>query len=494
MNNDFDPNNNINNEDDSINTEGNLGETEKEQSSDNRTRYNGYYSSASNGQQGGYTSPYGSSQGGYYGQGQQNSYYRPYNPQNNYYGSPARPGQYYGNGGATAGRPVGGADSKKPKGASKGFVIGMVAIGLVISFLLGTFTSVIISAFMNGGDIDGIAGAGKHDVIIQHVTKDENTPPITEKGDVAYVASIAAKTVVEINTQFVSDNKYYSAAGSGVIISSTDEGSYIITCAHVIDDAKMINVRLSDGTEYEAKEFYFDTETDVGIIKLNVKGLPACTVGDFSKVVLGEKVVAIGNALGTLAGTVTEGVISGFNRDILIDGTVYNLFQTSAAINHGNSGGGIFNTEGQLIGISSAGPADELMAEGIGYAIPINDAIAIVTDLLEKGYVSGRVKLGFQLFEIQTQEDVQAWWKYSRYFTDYGVYIVTAENPSFQEGDLLVAIGAGEESYKITSLTDLKRVLREFEVGQTVTITVSRIVGKDVKLFTYELTLQEKTA
>ena len=134
------------------------------------------------------------------------------------------------------------------------------------------------------------------------------------------------------------------------------------------------------------------------------------------------------------------------------------------------------------------------MAEGIGYAIPINDAIAIVTDLLEKGYVSGRVKLGFQLFEIQTQEDVQAWWKYSRYFTDYGVYIVTAENPSFQEGDLLVAIGAGEESYKITSLTDLKRVLREFEVGQTVTITVSRIVGKDVKLFTYELTLQEKTA
>jgi len=111
-----------------------------------------------------------------------------------------------------------------------------------------------------------------------------------------------------------------------------------------------------------------------------------------------------------------------------------------------------------------------------------------MTDLIEKGYVSGRVKLGFELFEIQTEEDIRYWFKYYRYFSDYGVYIASAESSSFQEGDLLVAI----DGNKITTLADVKALLQEFKVGQTVTVTVSRYVGNRVKIFDYKLTLTEK--
>lgn len=384
------------------------------------------------------------------------------------------------------------ATASKPKGASKGFVVGMVAIGLVISFLLGTFSSVIISAIMSSSS-GGSTGGGKTNVVIQHIAKDEDKPEVTDKGDVAYVASLVSNTVVEVTTETVTTDDTFGnyitqGAGSGVIVSSTDDGSHIITCAHVIEGATKVTVTLKDGTAYEATEFFCDAESDVGVIKIAVKGLPTCVIGDFSKVVVGEEVIAIGNPLGTLGGSVTNGVISALDRDIIIDGTTYHLLQTNAEINPGNSGGGLFNIKGQLIGIVNAKSTGENV-EGLGFAIPIDDAVAIMTDLLEKGYVSGRVKLGFQLIEIQTQDDVKYWWKYSRYFTDTGVYIITSEDPLFEEGDLLVAI----DDNPIGTLTDLKALLQTLEVGQTVEITVSRIVGKNVKLMTYELTLKEKT-
>jgi serine protease Do len=151
----------------------------------------------------------------------------------------------------------------------------------------------------------------------------------------------------------------------------------------------------------------------------------------------------------------------------------------------------LFNAEGQLIGVVNAKSSGENI-EGLGFAIPISDAQVIMTDLLEKGYVSGRVQLGFNLFEIQNQDDIRTYFKYSRYFSDYGVYIAKSEDPNFHEGDLLVAINDGVENNKIASLTDLKALLQKLEVGQTVSITVSRINGNKVQLYTYDLTLKEK--
>lgn len=434
-----------------------------------------------------YTPNYGEQrQNAQYGQYAQNGYQRP--QYNGYYGNAGYYGQQmpqtpY----QQANRPQMQIQKPEKKRASKGFVIGMMGIALAVSFLLNVATCGIMNLPSNGMSIFTPA-----DVIVQYAPKNEATPPITDKGVSAYVASIAANSVVEVSTETVETDAYYGqyiteGAGSGVIISTSDNGSYILTCAHVIDGAAKITVKLKDGTVYEADSYICDAESDVGVIKLNVKGLPAVTVGNFDEVVVGETVVAIGNPLGTLGGSVTNGIVSALDRDIIIDGTTYHLLQTNAEINPGNSGGGLFNAKGELIGIVNAKSVGENI-EGLGFAIPVSDAVAIMTDLIEKGYVSGRVKLGFELFEIQNEEDIRNWFKYYRYFSDYGVYIASAENSNFQEGDLLVAI----DGNKITSIADVKALLQEFEVGQTVTVTVSRYVGNKVKIFDYELKLTEK--
>lgn len=388
--------------------------------------------------------------------------------------------------------------TKKP--VTKGFVVAMILIGVAASIVINFYVSIFLGAIFDSDNSSKNSLGGKSNVIIEYAPKDENAPIITDKGITAYVASLVANTVVEVTTETVETDSYFGqyitqGAGSGVIVSSSEDGSYILTCAHVIEGAAKVTVKLKDGTVYTAESFICDTESDVGVIKLNVKGLPCATVGDFSKVMVGEEVVAIGNPLGTLGGSVTNGIVSALDRDIIIDGTTYHLLQTNAEINPGNSGGGLFNAEGQLIGIVNAKSTGENV-EGLGFAIPISDAVAIMTDLLEKGYVAGRVKLGFQLIELITPEQAQSFFstkegiKYYRYFTDYGVYIITSEDPSFNEGDLLVAIN----DERVTCFADIKALLQKFKVGQEVTVTVSRIVGNKVQMFDYKLTLTEKKA
>ncbi len=435
-----------------------------------------------------YTPPYGEyRQNTQYSQNNQYGYQRP--QYNGYYGNPGYYGQQppqaptYSPYNRQQPKPA----EKKP--ASKGFVIGMLAITLVISFIGNILLCTVMHLDIEDGNLTYFT---QGDVIIQYAPKNEEQTPITDKGVSAYVASVAANTVVEVTTETVETDNYYGqyiteGAGSGVIISSTENGSYILTCAHVIEGAAKITVKLKDGTEYEADSYICDAESDIGVIKLNVKGLPIATVGNFDEVVVGETVVAIGNPLGTLGGSVSNGIISALDRDIIIDGTTYHLLQTNAEINPGNSGGGLFNAKGELIGIVNAKSVGEDV-EGLGFAIPVSDAVTIMTDLIEKGYVSGRVKLGFELFEVQTEEDIRYWFKYYRYFSDYGVYIASAESSDFQEGDLLVAI----DGVKIATLADVKALLQEFEVGQVVTVTVSRYVGNKVKIFDYKLTLTEK--
>lgn len=456
----------------------------------NENKYSGYYSP-----QGNYQNPsnYQNTGSQYQDTRYSSSYSQPYTP-------PYRQGQYYSQ--PMYSQPysqqryyeqTNSVPKLKKKPASKGFVVLMTALSVLVSFVLGFFTSTFVVGIddLNSYGLDSIMPG--NDVIIQYAPKDENPPVITDKGDVAYVTSLVSKTVVEVTTETVATDSYYGqyiteGAGSGVIISSSDQGSYIITCAHVIERSSKIKVKLKDGTTYDAISFISDSESDIGIIKLNVKGLPYATVADFSQVVVGEEVVAIGNPLGTLGGSVTNGIVSALDRSVIIDGTTYNLLQTNAEINPGNSGGGLFNMDGHLIGIVNAKSSGDNI-EGLGFAIPIDDAIVVMNDLLEKGYVSGRVKLGFSLIEIATKEDAQYWFKYYRYFTDYGVYIIESEDSNFKQGDLLIAIN----NDKISSLADLKALLQKFKVGQTVRVTVSRIgANNKVQIFEYELTLTEK--
>ena len=173
-------------------------------------------------------------------------------------------------------------------------------------------------------------------------------------------------------------------AGSGVIIS---ENGYIITNHHVIEGAGAITVRLTNGCEYAAGVVGSDPDGDIALIKIDATDLCAATIGSSKSVVVGQQVLAIGNPLGTLGGTVTDGIISALDRKIPIDGVEMTLLQTNAAINPGNSGGGLFNRSGELIGIVNAKRA-ETGVEGLGFAIPVDIAWEIALQIAQQNGIS----------------------------------------------------------------------------------------------------------
>lgn len=208
-------------------------------------------------------------------------------------------------------------------------------------------------------------------------------------------ASIISPSVVSITTEAVQQGQAWygsyvtSGAGSGVILSSD---GYILTCAHVVDDADTVTVTTSDGTEYDAEVVGSDTADDIAVLKIDATDLTAAVIGDSDAASVGETVYADGNPGGTLSGTITEGIVSALNREITVEtdsgeAITLNVIQTSAAVSPGSSGGGLFNDQGELIGIVNAKSSDT-SDEGLGFAIPINDAISIAKDIIENGAYS----------------------------------------------------------------------------------------------------------
>lgn len=206
------------------------------------------------------------------------------------------------------------------------------------------------------------------------------------------------EAVQKIYSQVVVVNAVSSTAsskGSGVIIGYGEKYSYILTCCHVVDGFDSFNVTLSDGTNIDAYLTGADPLTDLAVLyieKLNLNY--AEMISDASSINIGSECIVIGNPLGTLANSVTKGIISATSRSIMTsDGTYHRLLQTDAAINSGNSGGGLFNNQGQLIGIVSA-KYSATGVEGLGFAIPIDTVALVSSELIEKGYVEGRTSLG----------------------------------------------------------------------------------------------------
>ncbi len=216
---------------------------------------------------------------------------------------------------------------------------------------------------------------------------------------VAGVAAAVRPSIVEIYTYADEDYTLLDGSGSGIIIS---EDGYIITNAHVITDGSSFMVITEDETEYQAEVIGSDSKTDLAVIKIEATDLPVATLGDSDDVVLGEAVVAIGNPAG-LSGSVTNGIVSGLNRQIRSDSTGYamNCIQTNAAISPGNSGGALVNMYGQVIGITSSKYVSSSY-EGLGFAITINEVIPIVEDLITNGYVEGRVRIGITFISLES--------------------------------------------------------------------------------------------
>lgn len=274
-----------------------------------------------------------------------------------------------------------------------------------------------------------------------------------------------------------------TSAGSGVII---DESGYILTCYHVVEGASKIQVTLNSSDTYDATLVGSDSATDIAVLKITPnEALTAVQQGCSADLVVGEYVIAIGNPLGTLSGTVTSGIISATERNIqMSDGTVMTLLQTDAAINSGNSGGGLFNLQGELIGIVNSKYASSGV-EGLAFAIPIDSAYEVQVDLIEFGYVRGVIDTGLTVLEI-TNEMLQ---RNSIYYQRHGIYeaglyvIESKYCTDLYNADRIVAINGSS----VNSDREFKQKIKEYRVGDTINVTASR----GGELFSVEITLRE---
>lgn len=304
----------------------------------------------------------------------------------------------------------------------------------------------------------------------------------------AQIAEKVSPSVVGITSMVKSYTFFYNqettaeSSGSGIIISSD---GYILTNNHVISGASSVQVKLNSGEAYDATLIGTDSETDLAVIKIDATGLTPAVLGDSDALVVGEKAVAIGNPLSLdLAGTVTEGIVSALNRTITVDGVDYNLLQTDAAINSGNSGGALVNQYGQVIGINSV-KISSSGVEGLGFAIPINDAKPIINDLMNYGYVKGRPFIGVSLKEL-TRELAY----YNNLPIDEGLYVVditegaAADLAGIRRGDIITAC----DGEKVTTVTELNEIRDRHKAGETVILSVNRN-GEALEI---ELVLSEK--
>lgn len=308
---------------------------------------------------------------------------------------------------------------------------------------------------------------------------------ITERAEKVLPSTVGIVSYIQ-NQQSIFGGE--QSQGSGIIISAD---GYIVTNEHVISGATSIKVVLQDDSEYNATLVGSDERTDLAVLKIDATGLTPAEFGNSDQMQIGEQVIAIGNPGGLeLAGTVTVGYVSAVNRSITTtNGNTVNCVQTDAAINPGNSGGALVNTYGQVIGINSQKIA-ATDYEGIGFAISINEAQPIINDLIQYGYVRGRVVMGITMQMIdQTYAAIYG------YQPGIGVVSVEAGSPAEEAGlvagDIITAI----DGQSITTQEELNSLLEQYSPGDTITLTVYRqSVRGDGQELSMELTFAEAGA
>ena len=288
--------------------------------------------------------------------------------------------------------------------------------------------------------------------------------------DVPQIAEAVGPSVVGVVIKHSFNDSIFSeqeaGSGSGIIISSD---GYIVTNSHVIEGASAIYVVLNNGENYSARVVGMDTKTDIAVIKIDAKNLAKAELGKSSDLKVGELAVAIGNPLGLeFQGSVTAGVISALDRSMEVDGRKYTLVQTDAAINPGNSGGPLVNKYGYVIGINTV-KISSSATEGMGFAIPIDIALPIIEELIEKGYVSGRPQIGIEIINITEAMSMQ-------YNVPVGVYVVNvvfgsaAEKAGIKSGDIIIKA----DGISVSTAEMLNDVKDKYKVGDTLTLTIVR--------------------
>lgn len=389
--------------------------------------------------------------------------------------------------------PEGPENRKKPgRGFSKK-IVALVLACAIVGGGAGVGGAALYQSMSRGGTV---IYEGNRPTV-QTMVNNNNGEPMTPEQ--LYAANLASCVGITVNTtvNIFGQTTTSAATGSGFVL--TQDG-YIVTNYHVIEDAAndssvSIEVSFADGTKYTAQLVGGEQDNDIAVLKIDATGLQHVTLGDSSQLVVGESVYAIGNPLGELTYTLTDGIVSALDRLITTSSqdangntvsTTLNVLQTNCAINPGNSGGPLFDSYGNVVGVVSAKMTESssgVSAEGLGFAIPINDVKDIIEDLIEHGYVTGKPYMGVQVSSVPEYAQ--------RYGISAGAYVESvadgscAQKAGLQQGDIITAI----DDTAIDSSSALTAALSSnYKAGDTATLTVLR--GSDK--ITLSITFDEK--
>ncbi len=308
----------------------------------------------------------------------------------------------------------------------------------------------------------------------------QSTADEKESIEASSVYDLACTQVVGITTEIISTNRFgmttqSAVSGSGFIVTAD---GYIITNYHVIEDAYKggydITVMLYNGDSYTASIVGFEKDNDIAVLKIDAEGLNPVTIGDSDAMVVGETAYAVGNPLGELAYTMTKGMVSALDREISSTDsqtgviTTINMFQIDAAVNSGNSGGPVYNSKGEVIGVVTA-KYSSTGVEGIGFAIPINDAVSIANELITNGYVSGKAYFGISVSTVSAS--------IAEYYNMVeGAYVSVVDENScagtagLKVGDIITKV----DDMEILSSSDLVAAKKAYKAGDSAVLTVYR--------------------
>lgn len=389
---------------------------------------------------------------------------------------------------------------KRQRTRNERVIIALLALLFVVTTALGIVG--IVKGITDSDD--SVVTVPRNDVVLYKESKPEGANDksnyIDENGRYTTegVANVVRPSVVEIFTYSDSLHTSLAGTGSGVVIS--DDG-YIVTNAHVLQSDGYHQIITYDDKTYNAKIIGRDTKTDIAILKVEAATLQAATLGDSDEVVVGEQVMAIGNPAG-LSGSVTDGIVSAVNRKIKADSTGFemNCIQTNADISPGNSGGALVNMYGQVIGITSSKYVSSSY-EGLGFAITINDALPVIEELINQGYIAGRFRIGIQLIDMSDEYNIagiESELGYELPEDFRGIYIAEISedcdiaNTDLEPGDFITAIN-GKSISTYDELYDT--ISSMYGAGDYVPATCAHVdEDGDVEYYEIEFMLMEDTS
>ena len=380
----------------------------------------------------------------------------------------------------------------KKEGSPRAYLFWLVPVLVLLSLAMG-----VAGGFIVGSLFVVNVEPGPEDVTVIKISKSEAPVEVDVVVDntshkaltIAQVAELVADAVVEVRTSSVVTDSFFgnyvvSGAGSGVVIAQTDEHAYIVTNYHVVEGANEIVVTATDGSEYKAEYLDGDAAMDIAMLRIMPDiEFPSITIGSSSVMKVGEEVVAIGNPLGELGGTVTNGIVSALDRHVEIDGTTMVLMQTNAAVNPGNSGGGLFNMAGELIGIVNA-KESATGVEGLGFAIPIDRVYDVLVEIIENKYIRGRATLDIEVSYISS-----SYVAYRQFGVPYtGIYVTKSGISTIEVGDYITSVN----DELVRDGAGYAAAISNLEVGDVAVIELYRVSKHgDLEKHTVEVEVKE---